>query len=520
MGKRLFYGDDARTRLLEGARLLYEAVKSTMGPNSGNAVIGNLPMAPRISHDGVTVAKSISLTPTEENLGQAEGVELIKEASIRMNDVAGDGTTTVTVLAYHLLKEANRLITAGYNPMKLRRELEAQAKLSIEELIKIATPVDDNATIKEIATISAGDEEIGRVIAEVIEKIGKDGAVTVEEGQGLDLDSEIVDGYSFDAGFTSPYFITNQARQEVILNSPYIILINRRVGFERDIYPILQKIAESGHREALIIADAVESEALAAVVLNKIKGVINTCVVHAPGGGMGRKYFLEDVATLTGGIIIDTDNGEEVNEVTVTELGRAEKVVVTKDKTTIIGGKGDVSARVKALEEQITKATPQERLHLENRKAGLLGKVAIITVGGATQPEIEEKKYRVDDAVCAVKAAFKDGIVPGGETALLYLSRMVESDTMGAQLLKHAMEQPIHVLLENAGYNHEHLIPQIDSLDKCVDARTGEIVNPRKEGIIDPALVTKESILNAVSVAGTGMTMGVLIAEEPTDEAR
>jgi chaperonin GroEL len=518
MGKRLFYGDDARQRLLEGARLLYEAVKSTMGPNSGNAVIGDLPMAPRITHDGVTVSRAISITPTAENLGQAEGVELIKEASIRMNDVAGDGTTTVTVLAYHLLKEANRLITSGYNPMKLRRELEAQTKLTVEELAKISTPITDNASVEEIATISAGDPEIGKVIADIIKEIGKDGAITVEEGNLLDISSEIVDGYSFDAGYISPYFVTNQSRQEAVLNSPYILLINRRVGFEKDIFPILSKIAESGHREVLIIADAVESEALAAIVLNKGKGVINSCVVHAPGGGAGRKAFLEDVACLTGGMIIDTDNGEEVQETTVQDLGRAERVVVTKDKTTIIGGKGSVEARVEALNDQMATSTPSERIHLENRKAGLLGKVAIITVGGSTQPEIEEKKYRVDDAVCAVKAALKEGIVPGGETALLHLSKQITSDTAGAQLLKHAMEQPIHVLLDNAGYNHEHLIPQIDKLGKGIDARTGEMVDLRKEGIIDPTLVTREAILNAVSVAGTGMTMGVLVCEEPNED--
>lgn len=518
MGKRLFYGDDARTRLLEGARLLYEAVKSTMGPNSGNAVIGNLPMAPRISHDGVTVAKSIALTPTEENLGQAEGVELIKEASIRMNDVAGDGTTTVTVLAYHLLKEANRLITAGYNPMKLRRELEAQAKLTLEDLKKIAQPITGEKTVEEIATISAGDPAIGKVIAGVIDKIGKDGSVTVEEGQGLDLDSEIVDGYSFDGGYTSPYFITDQSRQESVLNKPYIVVINRRVSFERDILPILSQIAKSGHREALIIADAIESEALATVVYNHAQGAVKSCVVHAPGGGAGRKAFLEDVAVLTGGMIIDTDNGQEVAEVKVDDLGRADKVIVSKGKTTIIGGKGNVVKRVEAINAQIESATPSEKLHLENRRAGLLGKVAIITVGGATQPEIEEKKYRVDDAVCAVKAALKEGIVPGGETALLHLSRKVESDTAGAQLLKHAMEQPIHVLLGNAGFNHENLVPKITKLGECVDARTGEIVDAQKSGIIDPALVTRESILNAVSVAGTGMTMGVLIAEEPDED--
>jgi len=497
----------------------YDAVKSTMGPNSGNAVIGNLPYAPSISHDGVTVFKSLSITPSEDNLGNSEGLELLKEASIRMNDVAGDGTTTVTVLGYHLLAEANRLITAGYNPMKLRRELEIEATKTIERLAKVREDVKDNKTVEEIATISAGDPEIGKVIADVIDKIGSEGVVTVEEGQGVSLESEVVDGYTFDSGWTSPYFLTNESRQETILTSPYILLINRRLGFERDIFPILQKIAESGHREVLIIADAVESEALAAIVLNKIKGVINTCVVHAPGGGMGRKHFLEDVAVLTGGKIIDTDNGEEVSETSVEDLGRAERVIVGKDKTTIIGGKGDVSGRVKGLEDQIAKAPTKEKVHLENRKAGLLGKVAVITVGGATQPEIEEKKYRVDDAVCAVKAALKEGIVPGGETTLLYLANQVVDKAPGAQLLRYAMEQPVHILLGNAGYNHEALVEKINeqAFGYGVDAMSGEMVNLREAGIIDPALVTREAILNSVSVAGTGMTMGVLIAEEPLD---
>jgi chaperonin GroEL len=519
MGKRLFYGDDARARLLEGAKLLYEAVKTTMGPNSGNAVIGDLPMAPRISHDGVTVARAIAITPTEENLGQAEGVELLKEASIKMNETVGDGTTTVTVLAYHLLKEANRLITSGYNPMRLRRELEAASISVLKKLPGLSSDISDK--VKDIATISAGDPEIGGIIADVIKEIGKDGAVNVEEGRGLTVSSEIVRGYTFDSGFNSPYFITDHQRQKCVLNEPYIALVNRRIGFERDLFPILQKVAESGHRELLIIADAVESEALAAVVLNNTKGTVKSCIVHAPGGGDGRKHFLEDIAALTNGKILDTDNGEEVQETAVTDLGRAKSVVITKNQTTIIGGAGNVDLRVEALSKQIEDATDRDKTHLEERRAGLLGRVAVITVGGATQTELEERKYRVDDAVCAVRAALKDGIVPGGETTFLHMASLIKPNTEGAKLLIHALQQPVKELLKNAGYNQESLVEKISEkgFGMGVDAHTGEIVDLIEAGIIDPALVIKEAIKNSVSVAGTGMTMGVMVVEEPNEDS-
>jgi len=371
-GRKAYFDDEARERLLKGAELLYKAVKSTMGPNSGNAVIGNLPFAPHITHDGVTVAKAMEIKPTKDNLGESDGLELLKETSIRMDDVAGDGTTTVTILAYHLLNEAHKLIKAGANPMVLRRQLEAATKTALELLEEFRQEVKE-ADIEHIATISAGDKMIGKVIADIISEIGYDGEITLEEGKGMTIDSEIVNGYNFDSGYTSPYFITNQSRQEAVLNNPYILLINRRVGFERDIFPILQRVAESGHRELLIIADAVESEALAAIVLNKEKKVINSVVVHAPGGGDGRKKFLEDVSVLTGGKIIDTENGEEVSEITVEDLGRADKVIVTGKKTTIVGGRGNVESRVQELKDQMKTATVKEIPHLESRIAGLKG---------------------------------------------------------------------------------------------------------------------------------------------------
>lgn len=517
-GKRAYFDNEARERLLRGAELLYKAVKSTMGPNSGNAVIGNLPYAPHITHDGVTVAKSMEIKPTDDNLGEADGVELLKETSIRMDEIAGDGTTTVTVLAYHLLKNAHEMITKGANPMELRRSLEASAVQALAHLEEMRTPVDDKDMIEHVATISAGDREIGKVIADIVREIGKDGEITLEEGKGMTIESEIVNGYNFDSGYSSPYFITDQSRQEAVLNNPYILLINRRVGFERDIFPILQKVAESGHRELLIIADAVESEALAALVLNKQKAVINSVVVHAPGNGDGRKKFLEDMSVLTGGKIIDTDNGEEVTEVTVDELGRAERVIVSAKKTTIIGGAGDVTQRVQDLKDQMKTCKVSEMAHLEQRIAGLRGKVAVITVGGATPPEIEERKYRVEDAVKATKAAVKEGIVPGGETALLWLSRQLVRKTPGDVLLSFAMEQPFKILMENAGYS-EDLKEKIEKVGQGIDATTGELVHLLNRGIIDPALVTREAIQNAVSVAGVGMTMNVLIAEEPKRES-
>lgn len=517
-GKKAYFDDDARTRLLKGALLLYRAVSATMGPNSGNAVLGNLPYAPHITHDGVTVAKSLEIKPTDDNLGEADGLELLKETSIRMDEIAGDGTTTVTVLAYHLLESACEMIQKGANPMELRRSLEKSALNAIESLAEMRKPLETNEDIEAVATISAGDPEIGKVIADIVEKVGRDAEITIEEGKGMTIDSEIVNGYTFESGYSSQYFITDHSRQEAVLNNPYVLLINRRVGFERDIFPILEKVAKSGHRELLIIADAVESEALAALVLNKQKGVINSVVVHAPGNGEGRKKFLEDMAALTNGKIIDTDNGEEVTETEVSELGRAEKVIVTAKKTTIIGGTGDTEKRVEDLKGQLKTCTPKEMAHLEQRIAGLQGKVAVITVGGATQVEIEERKYRVEDAVKATKAAVKEGIVPGGETALLWLSRQIIRKTPGDILLSHAMEQPFRVLMENAGYSFG-LESQIQKVGDGIDAKTGQLVNLFEKGIIDPAFVTREAIQNAVSVAGVGMTMNVLIAEEPKDES-
>ena len=518
-GKKAYFDKDARERLLKGAELLYRAVSATMGPNSGNAVLGNLPYAPRITHDGVTVAKSLEIKPTEDNLGEADGLELLKETSIRMDEIAGDGTTTVTVLAYHLLKSACEMIDKGANPMELRRSLELSAARAIEQLAEMRTPLENNEAIEAVATISAGDPEIGRVIADIVDKVGRDAEITIEEGNGMIIESEIVNGYTFESGYSSQYFVTDQSRQEAVLNNPYVLLINRRVGFERDIFPILEKVAKSGHRELLIIADAVESEALAALVLNKQKGVINSVVVHAPGNGDGRKKFLEDMAALTGGKIIDTDNGEEVTEVLVDELGRAEKIIVTARKTTILGGRGDVHKRVDDLKEQLKTCQIKDMPHLEQRIAGLQGKVAVITVGGGSQIEIEERKYRVEDAVKATKAAVKEGIVPGGETALLWLSRQIVRSTPGDVLLCHAMEQPFKVLMENAGYKQE-LESQIQVIGQGIDAKTGKLVDLIKQGIIDPAFVTREAIQNAVSVAGVGMTMNVLIVEEPDESSQ
>lgn len=513
MGKQLFFGEDARKRVLDGAEILYNAVKTTMGPKSGNAVIGGL-SGPTVTHDGVTVAKSVVLTDSADTMGQSAGVELIKQAAIKMNDNAGDGTTTVTVLTYHLLKEANKLITAGYNAMQLRRELEKAAEQVLEELKEITQDVGNR--VEQVGTISAGDPVIGKLIAEVIDNIGKDGVVTVEEGQGLELESEIVDGFTFNQGFLSAYFVTDQERQEAILNQPYVLLLNKRVSFSTDFIPILNKVIESGKRELLIIADALEGEALGTIVLNKIKGVVNVVVVQAPSSGQERVAFLEDVATLTNAKIIDSDNGEEIQEIGLDYLGGANKVVVTKDQTTIIGGKGDVKERVVALESQIKDAPDYQKDQLELRKAALLGKVAVIRVGGATATEIEEKKFRVDDAVHAVKAALAEGIVPGGGNTTLHLALTLDEDSAGSKILKAVLQKPTEILLENAGlpiYSGDS-----KALGTGIDVQTGNVVDLLAEGIVDPSMVVREAIQNAVSVAGVGMTMGVLIVEEPKKE--
>ena len=529
MAKKVFYDDDARRRVLAGAEVLYNAVKTTMGPKGRNVVISKTYGNPTVTHDGVTVAKGVELADTDdETLGYKVGAELIKQAANKMNDVAGDGTTTVTVLTYHILNEANKLIAAGHNPMLLRKGLEAAAHDVITKLGTLSEDIQDKKTrVAEVATISAGDAEIGNLIADVIDKVGKDGVVTVEEGQGLLLESEVVEGFTFDRGYVSPYMVTDTARMEAVYDKPAVVVTDKKIGSIQEFLPLLEKLAQTGKKDLVLIAEDVEGEALGTLILNRLKGVFNTVAIKAPAFGDRRKDILNDIAVLTGATVVTDDTGMTFENVDLDVVGTARKVIVTKDDTTIIEGGGsapEVQARTKQINAQIAAATSEyDKENLEKRRAALQGKVAVIKVGGATETEIEEKKFRVDDAVHAVKAALDEGIVPGGGVTLVHLASQIkvsgaDSEAAGAQLLKNALEQPFRILLTNAGLNPDEFLPQVRTGKGLigVDVNDGsKLVDLKPAGIVDPTRVTKGAVQNAASIAGTAMTMGALVVDVP-----
>lgn len=533
MAKKVFYDEDARRRVLAGAEILYNAVKTTMGPKGRNVIISKSFGSPTVTHDGVTVAKGVEIADEDdETLGYKVGAELIKQAASKMNDVAGDGTTTVTVLTYHILSEANKLIAAGHNPMLLRKGLEAAAQDVIAKLETLAEDIKSKKSrVAEVATISAGDKEIGELIADVIEKVGKDGVVTVEEGQGLALESEVVEGFTFDRGFASPYMVTDTGRMEAVYDKPAVVITDKKISSIQEFLPLLEKLAQAGKKDLILIAEDVEGEALGTLILNRLKGVFNTVAVKAPAFGDRRKDILNDIAILTGAEVITDDRGMTFENVDLDVVGSARKVIVTKDDTTIIEGVGavaEIQNRIAQINQQISAASSEyDRENLEKRRAALDGKVAVIKVGGATETEIEEKKYRVDDAVAAVKAALSEGIVPGGGVTLINLSATIATDdddamiAAGKQLLKRALEQPFRILLTNAGLNADEWLPQVKAGKPGQGVNVNDpakLVDLKSVGVIDPARVTKEAVLNAVSIAGTSMTMGALVVDVPEKE--
>lgn len=530
MGKKVFYDDDARRRVLEGAKILYDAVKTTMGPKGRNVVISKSYGNPTVTHDGVTVAKGVEIEDKDdETLGYKVGAELIKQAASKMNDSAGDGTTTVTVLTYRILKEAEKLIAAGHNPMLLRKGLESAAHDVIKRLDGLSEDVQGkNNRVAEVATISAGDAEIGKLIADVIGKVGKDGVVTVEEGQGLDLESEVVEGFTFDRGFISPYMVTDTSRMEAVYDKPAVVITDKKISSIQEFLPLLEKLAQSGKKDLILIAEDVEGEALGTLILNRLKGVFNTLAVKAPSFGDRRKDVLNDIAILTGATVITEDKGMTFENVELDVVGTARKVIVNKDETTIIEGGGsvtEVAARVKQIEAQAKAATSEyDKENLDKRRAALSGKVAVIKVGGATETEIEEKKFRVDDAVAAVKAALDEGIVAGGGVTLIDLSKHIDvvgSDSIaaGKKVLKEALLHPFRQLMHNAGLNQEALLAEVLASKKPgygFDVnRPEKLIDLKGSGVVDPAAVTKQAIEYSVSVAGTAMTMGALVVEVP-----
>lgn len=530
MSKKVFYDDDARARVLGGAKALYDAVRVTYGPKGRNVVIAKGYGGPTVTHDGVTVAEALDLPEVDDaTLGYKVGAELIKQAASKLNKVVGDGTTTVTVLTYHILNEANKLITAGYNPQELRKGIEAAGAEVIAALGKMTESIEGKKErVAEVATISAGDSIIGKLIADVIEKVGKDGVVTVEASQGLELESEVVEGFTFDRGFVSQFFINDATRQEAVYEKPAIVITDKKISNVSEFLPILEKLAAAGKKDVVLIADEVEGEALSILVLNKLKGVFNTVAVKAPAFGDRRKEILNDIAILTGATVISDDKALSFETAELDSVGTARKVIVDKDNTTIIEGGGkvtDIKARITEIRAQSENSTSEyDKEQYDKRAAALSGKVAVIKVGGATETEIDEKKFRVDDAVAATKAALADGIVAGGGVTLVNLAAKIsansaDSMSAGRQILKNALKQPFLQITQNAGLKSEALLAQVEAgkAGFGIDVNHPELglIDVKKAGVIDPTRVTKEAVQHAVSIASTAATMGALIVDVP-----
>lgn len=534
MSKKVFYDDDARTRVLGGAKALYDAVKVTYGPKGRNVVIAKGYGGPTVTHDGVTVAEAVDLPEVDdETLGYKVGAELIKQAASKLNKVVGDGTTTVTVLTYNILSEANKLIAAGHNPQELRKGIEAAGSEVITALDKLSESIEGKTErVAEVATISAGDGTIGTLIADVIEKVGKDGVVTVEASQGLELEAEVVEGFTFDKGFVSQFFINDAARQEAVYEKPAIVITDKKISNVAEFLPMLEKLAAAGKKDVVLIADEVEGEALSILVLNKLKGVFNTVAVKAPAFGDRRKEILGDIATLTGATVVSEDQGLSFETAELDVVGTARKVIVGKDSTTIIEGAGktaDVTARIAQIQSQSDNSTSTyDKENYDKRAAALSGKVAVIKVGGTTETEIDEKKFRVDDAVAATKAALAEGIVAGGGVTLVNIAAGIKADgadsiSAGRQILKNALKQPFLQITQNAGLKSEALLAQVEAgkpgFGVDVNKPTAGLIDVKKSGVIDPTRVTKEAVQNAVSIASTAATMGALVVDIPEPAA-
>ncbi len=529
MAKKVFYEDDARARVLAGAKELYDAVKVTMGPKGRNVIIEKGYGSPTVTHDGVTVAKGVEIEANakdKDSLGKGVGAELIKQAASKTNDTVGDGTTTATILTYHILNEAHRLIAAGHNPMDLKKGLDEASEQVLNKIDSLTDKIAGKKDkIAQVATVSAGDAEIGTLIADVIDAVGGDGSVTVEQSQTLGMEKEIVEGFKIDRGYVSPYMVTDPARMEAVYEKPAILITDKKISSIQEVLPLLEKLAQAGKKDLVIVAEDVDGEALATLILNRLKGVFNALAIKAPSFGDRRKEIMEDIAILTGATVVAEDKGLTFENVGLEVLGSARKIIADKDNTVIVEGAGDareVAKRIGMLKGQITHATSEfEQEKMEERLAALAGKVAVIKVGGATETEIEEKKFRVDDAVHATKAAVAEGIVPGGGVSLVNLSNQIGNKSVASEILKNALLEPFKQLMVNAGLNAE------GQLAKVVDAKAGsgfdvnspdKLVDMKTAGIVDPAKVTREAIQNAVSVAGTAMTMGGLIVDVPEDK--
>lgn len=526
MAKEIIFSDEARNKLYEGVKKLNDAVKVTMGPRGRNVLIQKSFGAPSITKDGVSVAKEVELKDSLENMGAS----LVREVASKTADQAGDGTTTATVLAHAIFKEGLRNITAGANPIEVKRGMDKACEAIVAELKKLSREVKDKKEIAQVATISANsDEKIGNLIADAMEKVGKDGVITVEEAKSINDELNVVEGMQFDRGYLSPYFITNAEKMTVELSSPYILLFDKKIANLKDLLPVLEQIQKTG-KPLLIIAEDIEGEALATLVVNKLRGVLNISAVKAPGFGDRRKAMLEDIAILTGGEVISEELGRTLESATIQDLGQASSVIIDKDNTTIVNGTGEkanIDARINQIKAQIAETTSDyDREKLQERLAKLSGGVAVIKVGAATETEMKEKKDRVDDALSATKAAVEEGIVIGGGAALIKAKAKIKLDlkgdeAIGAAIVERALRAPLRQIAENAGFDAGVVVNSVENAkdeNTGFDAAKGEYVNMLESGIIDPVKVERVALLNAVSVASMLLTTEATISEIKEDK--
>ncbi len=526
MSKKIVFGSEARERIRRGVDILADTVKITLGPKGRNVVFQRAFGSPAITKDGVTVAKEIELQDTLENMG----AQMVREVASKTADVAGDGTTTATVLAQAIFREGNKYVTAGANPMELKRGIDKAVAVVVAEIKKNAKPVSSKIEVEQVATISANsDNSIGAQIAEAMERVGRDGVITVEEAKGMQDELNIVEGMQFDRGYLSPYFVTNAEKMEAVLESPYILLFEKKISSMKAMLPVLEQVAKMG-RPLMIIAEDVEGEALAALVVNKLRGTLNVVAVKAPGFGDRRKAMLEDIAIVTGGKLITEDLGLKLDNVMLQDLGMAKKVVITKDNSTIIEGQGDslaIKARVTQIRAQIENSSSDyDQEKMQERLAKLAGGVAVIKVGAATETEMKEKKDRIEDALHATRAAVEEGIVAGGGVALIRTQHaldmlMLEGDEkLGLQIVRRSLEEPLRIIATNAGFDASVIVNAVkaETGNKGFDAKLGIYTDMVVAGIIDPAKVTRSAIQNAASIAGLLLTTEATISDLPQEK--
>ncbi|MBI4276479.1 chaperonin GroEL [Candidatus Uhrbacteria bacterium] len=523
MAKQTKFGEDARQALKAGVDKLAAAVKVTLGPRGRNVVLDKGYGSPQIVNDGVTIAKEIDLEDKFEHIG----AELVKEVASKTNDVAGDGTTTATVLAQSIIAEGLKNVTAGANPMVMKAGIEKGVAALVEELKKISKPVKGQEEIVQVATISANDAEIGKMVAEVLKEVGKDGVVTVEESQSFGIEKEKLEGMQFDKGYVSPYMVTNPERMESEYAEPHILITDKKISSINDILPTLEKVAQSGKKELVILADDIDGEALATLVVNKIRGTFHTLAVKAPGFGDRRKEMLQDIAALTGGQVISDETGLKLENVTLDQLGHARKIIATKENTTIVGGKGDpkkIEARVAQIKKEIEKSTSDfDKEKLKERLAKLSGGVAVLKVGAVTETEMKEKKLRIEDALNATRAAIEEGIVPGGGVALIRALPALDrvqvtgEEKIGVDILRRALEEPLRQIAENAGADGAVIAAEVkkNTGDYGYNARTEKFENLVASGIIDPTKVTRTALQNAASIAAMFITTEAVVTDIP-----